>query len=372
MKSLADFTVVIMSGNFTQRGNIAVMDKFTRASHAIRAGADLVIELPTCFATSNAEIFTSSAVKLINALGGGILCFGAESGSSDDFYNLAKISLNESAEFKNALKRELSCGQPLAKAKETALRETYPDQNFDILKTPNNILGIEYTKSILRQNANIRIYPILRIGAGYKDDGFNKEFCSASAIRGAIGRLNKEICVDYVPDYVYKDLPNELLDISKTAIFSLLNKSKKSIAQTLDCNEGLENRLVEMSKKAKTFNELIDLVETKRYTRARISRIVTQNMLNITERDIRNALKGGCYFKVLAVNKQRIEVLSLLNSRIDKRKNTFIIRKSDADKLKGSKKKAFAIDLMAQEVYNLISNENINAFACRGIYEEDN
>ena len=358
----ADFTVVIMSGSFTQRGEIAILDKYTRASHAIMAGADMVIELPTAFATSNAEIFASGAVKLINALGGGTLCFGSEQGTSEEFLKLAKISLNETDEFKKALKAELEKGLPFAVANVKAIEKTYSGVSTELLNSPNSVLGLEYVKAILRQNANVEIMPIKRVGAGFKDNNFEDKFCSASAIRGAISQLNREKAKSFVPDFVYKDLPNSLLDISETVIYSILQKSEKDLKKVLDCTEGLENRFKQCAKSAKSFAELIDLMETKRYTRARLSRIALQNALNITEDKIRNLLKSGAYIKVLAIKKEKTELLSILSNKIDKRTTSLITRKSDVDKLKGAKKVGFCIDEFALSVYNLVSGKNLNAY----------
>ena len=148
----AEKVIVVMSGNFTQRGEPAVLDKFTRAKHAIIAGADLVIELPTVFATANAETFATGAVNLIHSLGcvDG-LCFGVESGDKDAYLKLARAMNDESKEFKKALKEKLDSGISLAKAKFEALK-SLNDTEFDasLISTPNNILGLEYTKAILK------------------------------------------------------------------------------------------------------------------------------------------------------------------------------------------------------------------------------
>ena len=137
----AQKVIVIMSGNFTQRGEVAVLDKFTRAKHAVIAGADVVIELPTVIATANAERFAQGAINIVNALGvvDG-LCFGVESGSSEQYLSLASILNDESKDFKKALKEKLDGGISLAKAKAQTVKELYGDKiNHDLLSSPNNI-----------------------------------------------------------------------------------------------------------------------------------------------------------------------------------------------------------------------------------------
>jgi predicted nucleotidyltransferase len=151
-----------MSGNFTQRGSPAILDKFTRARHAILAGADLVLELPTVFATANAEIFASGAIKILNSLNlVDALCFGVESGEKQDYLTLADGMIDESREFRKALKEQLESGVSLAKAKFLALKQlNNADYNQDLISSPNNILGLEYTKAILKNRSKIDIYPI--------------------------------------------------------------------------------------------------------------------------------------------------------------------------------------------------------------------
>ena len=159
----AEKIIVVMSGNFTQRGEIAVTDKFKRARHAILAGADAVIELPTVFATANAEIFATGAVNLINSLGvvDG-LCFGVESGDKESYIDLAKAMVNESKEFKELLKEHLDRGVSLAKAKFLTINELEGGR-FDpnLVNSPNNVLALEYTKAILKNKSNIEILPML-------------------------------------------------------------------------------------------------------------------------------------------------------------------------------------------------------------------
>ena len=352
-----DAVVVIMSGNFTQRGEIAILDKFTRAKHAILAGADLVVELPTVFATSNSEIFARGGVKIANSLGGSALCFGTEIGSKQDFLDVAKLMINETKEFKQELKIELSSGVPFAQARANALTKT-SNVNLQIFSNPNSILGLEYTKAILLENSPLEIMPIERVGNGYKSKQLNGEFCSASAIRGAISSLKLKKVKKFVPEFVYNDLPKTLPDISKPLIYSLLQTPLSQMKNVVDCTEGLENRIKVVAKSATNFCQLIDRLETKRYTRARLQRVTCQTMLGISKQLVEKCLKGDVYARVLAVDKDKTDVLSYLAKACEKSGAKLITRRSDMEKLGGYLEKSLEIDNFASDIFHLVTGQD--------------
>ena len=179
----AEKIIVIMSGNFSQRGEVAVLNKFLRAKHAVIAGADLVIELPTVFATANAEIFAKGAINIFNSLNViDAICFGVESGTCDEYVSLAKAMNNESKEFKKVLKEKLESGVSLAKAKFETLKELGNEFDQSLISTPNNILGLEYTKAILSTKSKIEICPMIREG-DHNDKTLKKKITSATSIR---------------------------------------------------------------------------------------------------------------------------------------------------------------------------------------------
>ena len=170
----ADKIVVIMSGDFTQRGEPAIMDKHERANHAIKAGADLVIELPTVFATANAEIFALGAVKIISQIPAiDSICFGIESGDTESYFSLAKAMLNESKEFKQLLKQGLDDGLSLAKAKFNAVKAlNLSSADEKLISTPNNILALEYIKAILKF-----LLPLLSYLRSVQNGQQHRHFC---------------------------------------------------------------------------------------------------------------------------------------------------------------------------------------------------
>ncbi len=311
------------------------------------------------------------AIKLIKDMGGGTLCFGTEVGEKDDFLKLANVMLKETKEFKEALKINLAKGVPFAQAKVNALTLTEKNVNIDLLNNPNSILGIEYTKAILTQKANVEIMPIKRLGSEYNSQSLKGEFCSASAIRGAISRLKKKSIKKHVPSYVYADLPDTLPDVSKPLLTSLLKSSLSELREVTDCTEGLENRIKVVARSVGSFSELIDRLETKRYTRARLQRIVTSCMLGIKSSLIQKSLKGDSYLKVLAINKDKMDILSYLNKTINAKTTKLLTRKSDVDSLDGNLLKAFEIDALSGDIYHLVTGEKTNEFEMKIIEREN-
>ncbi len=354
-----DALIVIMSGNFTERGETAIMHKYQRATHAIKAGADIVIELPTVFATAPAEIFAKGAVKLLNELKGEkTLCFGVESGDKSGLIAAATALSNETNDLKNYIKQYLNEGNSLAKARYLALEKTQPKEvDLSLTTTPNNILALEYTKAIIEQNCNMDILPITRTGTGYKSLEINDNICSAMAIRQFIQKGEKEQCKDFVPDYVYNDLPSVLPSCDHLQIYSLALKTKEELKQILDCTEGLENRIKAILKDNLTKEEFLQTLCTKRYTSTRLSRIMLSSMLDIKANFIKECLKESLYLKVLAIKEDKLSLLSTLSNN-----TPFIMRKSDADNLKETALKCFEKDVFANDIYNQITNKKTNEY----------
>ena len=352
----AEKIIVVMSGNFTQRGEPAVLNKFVRAKEAVIAGADMVIELPTVFATSNAEIFAKGAVKIINDLGvvDGI-CFGVESGEKQDYIKLASALNNETKEFKRTLKEQLDKGFSLAKAKFETVKLLDGEYDESLISSPNNILGLEYTKALLSLESEINIFPMQREG-DHNDKTLKKGITSATSIReviktGKIKKLKKNL-----PPFVYSDL-REYPDFEKMIMTALLTTSTDKLSKIADCTEGLENRIKALSKDNKDLKILIDKVTTKRYTSTRIQRILLSNLLGIKEDLVQDCLKANLYAKVLAVNSDSKDLISTISQN---GKIPLLTRKSDVDALKKTSAKCFEIDLLANELYNLATGGNFN------------
>lgn len=356
-----DYTVIIMSGNFCERGDVAISDKYTRAKHAVLAGADAVIELPAVFACANAEVFASGAMKLINALPGEkTLCFGAENADLNAMVAAAKATLTESDEFKAILKEKLKEGESLIRARSYALKKTNPNADFSILDKPNNILGVEYVRAILKNDYDIFAHPITRVGAGYNDDNVDKQNPSALAIRTAIKNGDFSKIKRAVPPFVYADLPKTLPRADELIIYSLLSTDKRKLKDILDCTEGMENRIKALIKDNFTLDDLLEKLRTKRYTEARLKRILISSLLKIKKSLVFDALESDLYLKVLAV-RGGSDVLSALS----KSRYPLLTRKNDVNLLTGTAKKVFGQDVFAQDVYNLIVNERNNEYEMR-------
>lgn len=355
--------VVIMSGNFTQRGEPAVLDKFTRAKHAVLSGADMVIELPTVFATANAEIFAKGAIKLIDSLGivDGI-CFGVESGEKDDYLKLATALTCESKEFKRILKEKLDEGVSLAKAKFEAIKETGVAFDEKLVSSPNNILGVEYVKALLELKSNIEIHPMLRTG-DHNDATLKKGITSATSIRetlktGKIKKLKKNL-----PNFTYRDLTPYPFVFDKLIMSALVKTPPEEMSEILDCTEGLENRIKALAKDNTSLSALAAKTVTKRYTLSRINRILVSNLLGIKKSLIKECLTAPLYAKILAVSAEKKDLISTLS---EKSSVPVLTRKSDYTKLKKTAEKCFKIDSLSVDMYNLAtesrSNENQTLF----------
>lgn len=355
----AEKIIVIISGNFTQRGEVAVLDKFTRAKHAIIAGADLVIELPTVFAISNAEVFAKGAINIINSLGVvDSLCFGVESGTAEEYISLAKELAEETKEFKKCLKEKLETGISLAKAKHEALKELKGDFNEQLLSSPNNILGLEYTKALVKLNSDIKIYPMLREGGvDHNDTTLKKGITSATSIRQTIKTGKLKALKKNMPAFVFQDLESYPFDYETLLMASVITTSEDDLKRTMDCTEGLENRIKAFSKDNLSVEALVDKVWTKRYTKTRIQRILLANMLDVRESLVRDSLDSSLYAKVLAVNSDAKDLIPLIckNASVP-----VLTRKSDETLLKKTALKCFEKDVLATHLYSLISHKKLN------------
>ena len=342
----ADAIVCVMSGNFVQRGEAAILDKYTRAKHAVLAGADVVIELPTPFATANAELFAKGAVALLSSIPAvDTLCFGAEKADKLAFISAARYLNDEPKEVSDKIKAAVAGGVSYAKARAQAWAGFIP---MEMLSSPNNILGLEYTKALLSIGADISILPIERVGAGYNDGELQEHYSSATAIRGAIEK--GEDFSGNLPDFVAKDLPKVLENkLDALEKYAILSKSTDEIKRVCDCTEGLENAL---KKAAKLPESLVATLTSARYTSSRIRRIALQNLLNIDENLIRESLCSPLYLRVLAAKKERSDVLSALGES----SYPIIARAHDEKILDGAAKRCYDADVFAEKTYGLLYN----------------
>lgn len=306
--------ICIMSGNYTQRGEVAFMPKGDRARCAVDCGANLVLELPFPFSSSSAEYFAKSGVKIADSLGCvDYLSFGSESGDINTLYNVAEIYLGE--EFKKAFSAlsDKSLGYP-AKC-ELAYQQI--TDNIKIEFTPNNILAIEYIKALIESGSKIKPHTVKRDGASYNSTEIeNTVNQSAAAIRSAYSSSNGSF-VNHVPEYckdtLYDcekrgDLPCSLSKVSAAIISSLRLNSSPDGENYHDAGDGLYNRLQNLSFEVSDLTSLLERSETKNYTRARIRRALLNIFFGVTSSEVK---KLPLFTQVLALDSIGMRILKV-------------------------------------------------------------
>lgn len=297
----ATHIVAVMSGNFTQRGDIAIFDKYARAQTALENGADLVLELPTRFSLSAAEGFARGAVSIIEALGCvDVLSFGSECGdiaALKEAAGAAEYAINTD-DFRERMRRGASFPSALA----DTVKQYYTPDVYEVLSSPNNTLAVEYIKALDDIGSAIQPVTIQRSGAAHDSDE-EAQFASASLIRKKI--LGGE---DYSAFAPVTDQPSTDIRRLETAILASLRNMRLSDFECVyDCAQGLSERLYKAVRKACSLDELYFLTKTKRYTLARIRRAVLCSFLGIDKQTLTEPI---AYIRVLGMNQRGREILS--------------------------------------------------------------
>lgn len=372
----ATHTIAVMSGNFMQRGTPALLDKFTRAEMAVKNGVDLVVELPTLYACQSAEIFSHGGITLLNSLNCvNSVCFGSEIGNIDILYLIAEILIEEPVVFKNKLKNYLGVGLPFPKARaaalfdyisENKLYDTSKEALLEILNSPNNILGIEYIKSILKLDSKIKPYTINRVNSGYNSLNVNDSICSASAIRNALKTSSLDTINYTMPKPTY-EIINNIVNSGFNLVYNddfyqilsaIILRDKANLANYFEVNEGIENKIYNSIFKCKNIEELQNEIKSKRYTMTKISRTLNNIMLGIKRDDIIKTkdLKELPYLRVLAFNDRGCEILKEIkkNSEIEVITKFSKIKHIDSDIFNT----LISYDIKATNMYSLIYNRD--------------
>lgn len=343
-----------MSGNFTQRGEICVLDKYMRAKHAILGGADCVLELPAAFSVAPAEIFARGAVKFLAAVPNlNSIAFGSENADKDGILSVSALSVAENEQFKSVLSENLARGESYAKSYFLAFGQVFG--NAELIRKPNNILAIEYTKAIKTLNANIDIFPIKRVGAGYNDGILRENFSSASAIRK---NLSSPLIQSNLPQFVAEDLQSvENIEINfQNAVKLILSRTApETLKRIYGCGEGLENALKAVENES--YGEIISKCTNKRYPASRIRRLLTANFLKLYADDCRQYFSENLYFTPLAVKKSVAnEVLGELSRSI----YPVITSGGDVRNLSGAAKKCKTADEFAHAQWQQIASKKVS------------
>ena len=321
----ADCVIAVISGGFVQRGNVSLIDKWSKADMALSNGIDLVIELPTVYSISSAENFAYGAIKILNSLKVvDTLSFGSEFCDLDVLEKIADTLIQEPPEFKTLLEHELSKGISFPKARENALLMYLNDirKYANILSSPNNILAIEYLKALKRTKSKIKPIAIKRVNVGYNDLETKNNFASATAIRQKIIDNTPAGISKLMPSKSYKILYNsiqkghyvkDITAFEKQILYVLRKMSIEEIANLPDVSEGLENSIKNAVDSCNTINEFMNIVKTKRYTTTRIQRILLYALLGITKDDMKNSYKIQPYIRVLGMNEKGKALLSTMS-----------------------------------------------------------
>ena len=295
--------VVVMSGSFTERGDICVADKYTRANWALQCGADLVLELPTVYTLSTAKFFAEGALKTLSMLGEFTLCFGTETKELEELSYVAEFMQSESRDMQNMLRSYLSEGYSVAKSRTLALDKIRPDI-ANLVKSPNNILGVEYIKAGAPYGDKISFHSIER-----KPDN-NKTIISSTKIR-ALMEEGKDYSA-FVPPCVTIAEPTDTSKYGTVSTYSMRTKTASELAEIANISEGMENRI--SNTDFDTFEEFLKLT-TKRYTRSTIKRIAASAACGLTKEAVTLAKENKPYTTVLAVSeKNKNALFSLLAS----------------------------------------------------------
>lgn len=364
----ADFVVVVMSGDFVQRGTPAFMDKYMRTRMALECGADVVFELPVCYATASAEYFAHGAVSLLDRLGiVDSICFGSESGDIEGLTRIANVLIREPEEYKICLNSLVKQGKTFPEARMETISKIMDTSVDSLLSSPNNTLGIEYIKALLHLNSNITPVTITRKVAGYHSENLTKAegtaISSATAIRKNLNDFDSlHNLKNHVPNAVYSILKEEYNktypvteeDCSLLLNYRLLMLDPLSLAEFLDVNSDLANRIAKYAGTDYSFSTLAQQLKSRQWTLTRINRGLIHILLDILQSDMQKYKMAGFaqYARVLGFQKESSHLLR----QITKNEKIPVITKlgSAANKLSPLGKQMLEKDIFAAALYNQI------------------
>lgn len=287
-KSGAQVVVAVMSGNWVQRGEPALLDKWQRAKTALENGCDLVVELPLHYALQSADYFAKGGVKLLNALKVSTIAFGTDVETTFNYQEFGKKMVAYEGDIQHQLAQLKHSGLSYPKQMHLVYEKLNLQGHFDET-TPNHLLALSYAKEVARQNPNITLLPIKRLGQGYKEKGQTESFASASFIREQALAGDFSALEDKIPLGTLKSLKNSPLvtweDFFPYLFYQLVSSSKKDLQSYYQMTEGLEYRL-QAETTVKTFAELLENLKTKRYSKGRLQRLLSCVFLKATEKEM--------------------------------------------------------------------------------------
>ncbi len=348
----ATHIVAIMSSNIVQRGDISIIDKHKRALCAVDSGVDLVIELPVPYSCSSAEIFAKSGIEILNKIGVvDEISFGSEIGDIELLNKCAVASL-EIAQNPDVSKL-ISEGFSYPSAITQIISQNYDKSIANIFKEPNNTLGIEYIKALIKSNSKISPVTVKRKSVAHDSLNSSDNFASASMIRNNVA--SQVDFNDFLPKKT-NEILNEcskngevsnIKNIEKIILFNIASMTKQDFAEIADISGGLDDRLISAAKLANTLDELFSLTKTKCYTLARIRRVVMHVVLGIKKSDL---LIPPQYARILAFNEKGTEILSKMKLKSE---ITFSTSLAELSKINAQAKRLAELDEIASTLFSL-------------------
>ena len=361
----ADYVVCVISGNFVQRGNTSIVDKWTKAKMAIACGADLVLELPTVYSISSAENFAEGAIKVLDSLGIVThISFGIEAKELSTLNNIANVLFEEPKEYLTMLNHELSKGVSFPKARENALLVYLNDvkRYANVLNGANNILAIEYLKAMKKLKSNLNPIGIKREKVLYNDEEIVDDFASATAIRKMISNRQFNDIRKVIPNSSYVLLGRELkkghyvIDLSKfqdEILYILRKMTIDEIKNLPDVSEGLENAIKNAANSCNNIIDLVNIIKSKRYTQTRIQRILVYALLGITKKMMEDSKKATPYVRVLGYSDKGKKLISEISKANPKLNVVTSVKKFIESSKSKVLKEMLLTDIYATNVYTL-------------------
>ena len=361
----ANYVICIISGNFVQRGNTSIIDKWTKTKMALCNGADLVIELPTVYSTSSAENFAEGAIKILDSLGVvDTISFGMEAKDIATLNNIANVLYQEPKEYVTMLNHELSKGISFPKARENALMMYLNDikRYANVLTGANNILAIEYLKTLKKLKSQLMPIGVKRQKVLYHDEMIVDDFASATAIRKMIATRQFDDIRKVIPRTSYILLAQELkkghyvLDLSnfqKEILYILRKMTVEEIRALPDVSEGLENAIKNAADSCNNIIDLVNMIKSKRYTQTRIQRILVYALLGINKKMMETSKKTVPYTRILGYTEKGKRLISEIMQRNQKLNLVTSVKKFLDENKSKPLKDMLQTDIYATNVYTL-------------------
>jgi predicted nucleotidyltransferase len=328
----ADLVIAVMSGNFLQRGEPALVSKWARSKMALENGVDIVVELPYDYATQKAERFSKGAVTILDKLQCSYLCFGSEHGSIQSFKNTVTLIEKNDKQFNEIIRTEIKKGISYPMATSKAYHSLNPDSAYINLTTPNNILGYHYVKAIHEQKSKMIPHTIQRTSANYHDEDFSSStIASATSIRKALFEHNGDLSLvhNYIPSTTFNVLKHYLRtygrlhqweDYFTLLKYKILTSSCEELSNIYEIEEGLEYRFKKEIIHSNSFIEFMEKVKTKRYTWTRLQRACLHILTNLSKssfREEKNNYYQPTYIRLLGMSKMGQSYIRSIKKEID-------------------------------------------------------